>query len=161
MSFKSYATHTLPDGSLHLQDPHPLVFSGRDGLIAKFVQASPARASEPWILEPAELHALAVPALVAAQRVIVFEQTEEHRVERLMLESVRGLSTDRTEMMFTFRPLVAVTGGAGEPSWKVNTAKAYTEGLELEGGVSALNATWRWGQPHLALGGVVCGGGNR
>jgi hypothetical protein len=161
MSFKSYAIHVQPDGSLHLDDPHPLVFSGRNGLIAKFVRATPERASEPWILVPAELHALASPELVVVRRMIVFEQTEENKVERLMLESVRGISTDQTEMMFTFRPLVAVAGGASGPGWKVNAGKAYTEGLELEGGVSAPRASWRWGRPHLALGGVVCGGGGK
>lgn len=158
MSFKSYTTRDQPDGSVHFDDPHPLCFSGRDGLIARFVRASPDRASEPWILEPAELHALASPALAAVRRTIVFEQTEGDKVERLMLESVRGLSTDRTEMMFTFRPLVLVADGAGRPCWRSNPSNAYTEGLELEGGVSAPTASWRWGRPHLALGGVVCGG---
>ena len=154
MSFKSYATHVQPDGSLRLDDPHPLVFSGRNGLIAKFVQVAPTLASEPWQLDAAELHALASPELASRPRMIVFEQTEGTTVERLMLESVHGISTERTEMMFTFRPLGAAAGGS---SWSVNITKAYTEGLELEGGVAALNGTWRWGKPHLALGGVVCG----
>jgi len=65
MSFKSNVTHEQPDGGLLLDAPHPLVVSGRYGLIARFVAASPARAQVPWQLVPAELLALASPELVA------------------------------------------------------------------------------------------------
>ena len=157
MSFKSCVTFTLSDGSLQLDDPQPLLFSGRNGLIAKFVLTSPGRAAGPWKLGPAELLALAAPD--ASRRMIVFEQTEETLLERLALESVYGISAEQTEMMFTFRPLVAVARADGAPTWRLSPDKTYNEGLMLEGGVSAPTGSWRWGQPHLALGGVVCGTG--
>ncbi|MGA3006844.1 MAG: hypothetical protein ABSE59_03020 [Opitutaceae bacterium] len=159
MSFKSYATHALPDGSLLLQDPQPLVFSGRKGLIAKFVLASAECANGRWQLGPAELHALALLERDGQQRMIVFEQMDQTTLELLALESIYGVSTERTEMLFMFKPLVVVTCGASLQVRRPSTDKIYTEGLELEGGMLAPTASWHWGRPHLALGGVVCGGG--
>lgn len=158
MSFKSYATRAQSDGALILDDPQPLVFSGRHGLIARFVLEAGERASQPWQLGPGELHALAASTLRGSDRVIVFEQAEDAELELLALEAVHGISTERTEMMFLFKPLRVVSGGVPLRVQPASGKKTYTEGLTLEGGAFAPMASWRWRRPHLALGGVVCGG---
>lgn len=158
MSFKTYAIHVQPDGTLGLDDPHPLRFSGPKGLIAKFVLTCWQRGEERWQLSSAELHALASPEWKNRQRLIVFEQSEETKLERLAVESVQGISTQQTDMMFTFRPLQAVARVGDVATWRARSDKTYTEGLMLEGGVSGPTGSWRWGRPHMALGGVVCGG---
>ena len=50
MSFKSYAIRSTIDDLITLDDPQPLVFSGRHGLIAKFVLSEKERAMNPWKL---------------------------------------------------------------------------------------------------------------
>ena len=156
MSFKSYLIR--PSGAgLALVDPQPLVFSGRQGLIARFVTAERERAFRQWCLGGAELHGLASPPLSGSGRMIVFEQIEEDAVELLTLESVRGVSSERTDMMFTFRPLRVVHRTPALVVEAVTGGLTYTEELTLDGGVLALAAQWRWRRPHLALGGVVCG----
>jgi len=157
MSFKTYATHPQPDGTLCLSDPHPLKFSGPNGLIAKFVLGASRLRAERWQLNSSELHALASPAWGNSQRLIVFEQSEDAKLECLAVESIQGISTGQTEMMFSFRPLQAVARVGGEAVWRLIPDKTYTEGLILEGGVSDPSGSWRWGRPHLAIGGVVCG----
>lgn len=157
MSFKSYAFCRDSDGSQVLSDPEPLVFSGRQGLIARFVLGTAKRTEQPWRLCPGELHALALPALQLRERLIVFEQAEANTLELLVLEDIHGLSHERTEMMFRFRPLRLLGCvpqlRVGEPA----ANRVYTEELSLDGGVTAPTASWRWRRTHLALGGVVCG----
>lgn len=161
MSFKSYAFQGQPDGSLWLGDPQPLVFSGRQGLIARFVLAAGGRAEKPWRLCPGELHTLATPALQLHERLIVFEQTENETLELLVLEAVHGVSTERTDMMFRFRPLEVLSRAPQLHVRHFDGGKVYTEELSLEGGLMAPAASWHWRRPHLALGGVVCGAGGR
>ncbi len=157
MSFKSYATSQLPDGSSVLTDPQPLVLSGRHGLIARFVLGAPKRAAERWALCPGELQALAAPPLMAGERMIVFEQAKDAALEVLALETIHGISSDRTDMMFAFRPLRVLERS---PAFRVGDApgrRTYMEELALEGGVHAApSANWRWREAHLALGGVIC-----
>jgi hypothetical protein len=157
MSFKSYAQTVQPDGSWHLTDPQPLVFSGRHGLIARFVGQEKDRASEPWKLCPGELHALALPGELICDRVIVFEQSGGETLELLWLQDVRGVSAATTEMMFSFTPL---TVEQTRPALRVkepNVACAYGEDLTLDGGVANPTGSWHWRKPHLALGGVRLG----
>ncbi|HEY0944761.1 MAG TPA: hypothetical protein VGD81_05820 [Opitutaceae bacterium] len=161
MSFKSYAMHAQPDGCAWLDDPQPLVFSGRHGLIARFVLKAGERAARPWQVRTDELHALEPFLFTPGERVIVFEQTEDEELELLALEAVHGVSTERTEMMFLFRPLLVLSRKSGLCVKPAPAKKTYTEGLTLEGGVFAPMASWRWRRPHLALGGVVCGGDGR
>ena len=159
MSFKSYASFShAGDGSLVLHDPQPLVLSGRNGLIARFVAAEAGRADRPWKLCPADLHRLASPSLAAAGRHIVFEQTAEAQLELLLLQSVTGVSTEHTDMIFAFETLVVE---APSPHLRVRLPaqrRVYTEELSLEGGVLTPGGSWHWRKPSLALGGVVCGG---
>jgi hypothetical protein len=155
MSFKSYALRPQPDHSLVLDDPQPLVFSGVRGLIARFVQSSPSRAGRPWRLCPGELHALAFPDTLVRERAIFFEQVAEKGLELQWLQSVCGISGQRTEMMFSFTPVTLVRAGPPIAILPKTAACTYNEGLELEGGVLAPKGSWHWGKPHLALGGVV------
>ncbi len=159
MSFKSYASCSCSgDNALVFSDPQPLVLSGRQGLIARFVQAEPVLADRPWRLSPEDLHRLANASLHAAGRQIVFEQTEDAQLELLLLQSVTGVSSDHTDMIFAFETLIVVERG---PTLKVrppSQRRVYTEELSLEGGVLCLRGTWHWRKPALALGGVVCGG---
>lgn len=157
MSFKSYATQALPDGSLVLEDPQPLIFSGKQGLIARFVLAEGDRAQEAWRLCAGEVHALAAPMLQTGERMIVFEQTEGDTLELLVLEAIHGVSTKQTEMLFTFRPLVVLSRTPRLCARHAEGGKIYSERLSLDGGALAPAASWRWQKPHLALGGVVCG----
>jgi hypothetical protein len=161
MSFKSYEISALPDGSLRLHDPEPLVFSGKNGLIARFVLTAGERAQERWMLSPGELHAVAIPDLPSASRLIVFEPAAHDRAELLELDVIHGTSGERTEMMFAFH---ALDVEARLPSLVVRRRSdntTYIEELSLEGGAFAPAGTWRWRRPHLALGGVVCGGPGR
>lgn len=158
MSFKSYAVTTLPDGSLLLDDPQPLVFSGRQGLIARFVLSAGERAQNRWALCSGELHALSSPALQMGERMIVFEQAEENALELLALKMIHGCSAERTDMMFSFQGLRVRTRAPRLCVEGTDTRRTYVEELSLEGGVFALAASWHWRRPHLALGGVLCGG---
>lgn len=156
MSFKSYALRSDNDRLIVLEDPQPLVFSGRNGLIAKFVLREKERAMQPWKLCVGEIHAIAFPAGLVRDRAIVFEQAEDAERSLMWLQSVSGISNAKTEMMFQFMPLAVVT--QNPLTVKIpETAKIYGEDLMLEGGVLAPNGSWRWQKPHLALGGVVVG----
>jgi hypothetical protein len=155
MSFKSYALHRQPDGILVLDDPQPLIFSGPHGLIARFVRSDPSRASEPWKLCAGELHALAFPETLVRERAIFFEQVAEGKLELQWLQSVQGVSGQRTEMMFSLSPVSIVHAAVPIAIHLPAADRVYHEGLELEGGVLSPNGSWHWGRPHLALGGVV------
>jgi hypothetical protein len=155
MSFKSYALHPQPNRTLVLDDPQPLVFSGPHGLIARFVLSDPARASEPWKLCAGELHALAFPDSLVRDRAILFEQATGGVLELQWLQSVQGISGQRTEMMFSFSPLTVIHSCGPLAILPPTSARTYNEGLQLEGGVLAPKGSWHWGRPHLALGGVV------
>jgi len=157
MSFKSYATSIQPDGSLLLDDPQPLVFSGKHGLIARYVLGAGSRAEGPWRLCPGELHALATPRLQLRNRTILFEQADHDTLELLALEAIHGVSAERTEMMFRFRPLRLLSHAPVLHVTDADGGIVYTEELALEGGVSAPAGSWHWRKPHLAIGGVVCG----
>ena len=155
MSFKSYACHTLADGALEFTDPQPLVFSGRHGLIARFVLAEKERAAAPWKLCPGELQALAFPAGFTGDRALVFEEATDTTLELQWLQSIHGVSGTRTEMLFSLLPLTVEH--AGNPLRVRHPAvdRTYAEELILDGGVHAPEGPWRWCKPHLALGGVV------
>lgn len=157
MSFKSYARHFQPDGRWLLEDSQPLVFSGRHGLIARFVERETARASEAWKLCPGELHALALPGDFVRERVIVFEQIDDDRLELLWLRDVRGVSATTTEMLFTFTPLKIAQSRPQLLVETPNDACTYGEDLTLDGGVGSRTGSWHWRKPHLALGGVRLG----
>lgn len=154
MSFKSYALHSQPDGTWAIDDPEPLVLSGRHGLIARFVQSNPERAGRPWALCPGELHALAFPERLLRDRAIFFEQLTGDGLRLQRLQGIHGVSGRRTEMMLSFSPVTMVC--SGHPR-KIRRAagQIYNEGLELDGGVLAPTGSWRWGRPHLAIGSVV------
>ncbi len=156
MSFKSYAILSIADDLITLEDPQPLIFSGRNGLIAKFVLSEKDRAMQPWKLCVGEIHALAFAAKLVRDRAIVFEQAEDAQRSLMWLQSIAGISNAKTEMMFSFTPLTVV----GQNPLTVRRPAVdctYGEDLMLEGGVLAPNGPWRWKKPHLALGGVVLG----
>ncbi|MFT3782967.1 MAG: hypothetical protein QM790_13245 [Nibricoccus sp.] len=156
MSFKSYAIRSEVDGLVVLEDPQPLVFSGRNGLIAKFVLSEKDRAMKPWKLCVGELHAIAFPAGLVHDRAIVFEQAEDAERSLMWLQSVSGISNAKTEMMFQFMPLAIVSQNPLTVR-RGNVDCAYGEDLMLDGGVLNPTGAWVWKKPHLALGGVVLG----
>jgi hypothetical protein len=155
MSFKSYAFRALPDGALEFTDPQPLVFSGRNGLIALFVKSQPALAAEPWKIGADELHALAFPAGIPGERALVFEEATENTLELQWLQSIHGVSAARTEMLFSLLPLIVEHASPPIQVRRPAIDRTYGEELILDGGVDALDGPWRWCKPHLALGGVV------
>ncbi|AHF93740.1 hypothetical protein OpiT1DRAFT_05380 [Opitutaceae bacterium TAV1] len=155
MSFKSCALHPQPDGSIVLDDPQPLVFSGRHGLIARFVATEPQRASEPWKLCPGELHALAMPGVLVRDRAIFFEEVDGGRRQLQQLQGIHGVSAQRTEMLFSLMPLIVEHENAPLRIRIPDTGCTYNEELDLDGGVLQPEGPWRWAKPHLALGGVV------
>ena len=157
MSFKSYSVQSLEGGRLELSEPRPLVFSGRNGLIARFVQGEPRRAADAWKLCPGELHALAFAGLLVRDRLIVFEESDGATASYMWLQEVKGVSDARTEMLFSFVPLVLQHRGPPLVCGIVRE-RTYNEDLVLDGGVNEPAASWHWCRPHLALGGVVCGG---
>jgi len=156
MSFKSYAIRSIASDIITLEDPQPLVFSGRNGLIAKFVLSEKERAMRPWKLCVGEIHALAFPAKLLHDRAIVFEQSEDSDRSLMWLQSVTGISNAKTEMMFSFMPLAVVSQNPLTVR-RASVDRAYGEDLMLDGGVLSPNGPWNWKKPHLALGGVVLG----
>jgi len=156
MSFKSYAIRSTIDDLITLDDPQPLVFSGRNGLIAKFVLAEKERAMNPWKLCVGEIHAIAFAAKLVHDRAIVFEQSEDSDRSLMWLQSISGISNSKTEMMFSFIPL-AVVAPTPLTVRRANVDRTYGEDLMLDGGVLSPNGPWHWKKPHLALGGVVLG----
>jgi hypothetical protein len=156
MSFKSYAIRHTVDDQIVFDDPQPLVFSGRNGLIAKFVLSEKDRAMNPWKLCVGEIHAIAFPSTLVRDRAIVFEQAEDSERSLMWLQSISGISNAKTEMMFSFTPLAVV---AQNPLTAQRPAvdRTYGEDLMLDGGVLSPDGPWHWKKPHLALGGVVLG----
>lgn len=152
MSFKSYATLPLKDGSLELSDPHPLKFSGPDGLIARFVAAQPSRAAAPWKIQHDELNSLSG---LSGERALVFEEAGEGSLELQWLQDIHGISDTRTEMLFSMLPLKVESATRPLRVRYPTINRVYAEELILDGGVGALEGTWRWCKPHLSLGGVV------
>ena len=159
MSFKSFSVQSLDGDRLALSDPQPLVFSGPHGLIAGFVLGEPQRAASPWKLCPGELHALAFADTLVRDRIIVFEQNEGATRSLMWLQEVHGVSAARTEMLFSFVPLVVEDRGPTPVVCRAIPYRIYREELVLDGGVFAATADWRWTRPHLAIGGVVIGRG--
>jgi hypothetical protein len=159
MSFKSFSVQSLDGDRLALFDPQPLVFSGRNGLIARFVRGEPRRAASPWKLCPGELHALAFPDTLVRDRLIVFEESDVAARSLMWLQEVHGVSAARTEMLFSFVPLVAEDRRLTPVVCQAIPYRIYREELVLHGGVLASAADWRWTRSHLALGGVVLGPG--
>jgi hypothetical protein len=157
MSFKSFSVQTLDGDRLALSDPQPLVFSGRHGLIARFVLGEPKRAASPWKLCPGELHALAFASTLVRDRLIAFEESEETKRSLMWLQEVQGISGARTEMLFSFAPLIVEDRGLMPVVCRAIPYRIYREELVLDGGVFAPTADWRWTRSHLALGGVVLG----
>jgi len=155
MGFKSYALHSRSDDSFILDDPQPLIFSGPQGLIARHVLSAGERAREAWKLCPGELHALALVERLVRDRIIVFEQVEDASLELLELESVNGVSSHRTDLMFSFSPLTVIQTHAPLIARRAAAGRTYGEELALDGGIDAPKAAWRWSKPHLAIGGVV------
>ncbi|MFT3869467.1 MAG: hypothetical protein QM715_13515 [Nibricoccus sp.] len=156
MSFKSYAIRPDSDNLIIFEDPQPLVFSGRNGLIAKFVLGEKERAMQAWKLCVGEIHAIAFPAGLVRNRAIVFEQTEDIDRSLMSLQSISGISNSKTEVMFQFVPLAVVA----QSPLTVRRGKVectYGEDLMLDGGVLNPVGSWKWRKPHLALGGVVMG----
>jgi hypothetical protein len=156
MSFKSYAIRSEADGLIVLDDPQPLVFSGRNGIIAKFVLGEKDRAMRPWKLCVGEIHAIAFAAGLVHDRAIVFEQSEDAERSVMWLQSISGISNAKTEMMFQFLPLAVVSQNPLTLKRGL-VDKTYGEDLMLDGGVLSPNGSWHWRKPHLALGGVVVG----
>lgn len=156
MSFKSYAIRTTRDDLITLDDPQPLMFSGRKGLIAKFVLSEKNRAMSPWKLCVGEIHALAFPAKLLHDRAIVFEQAEDSERSLMWLQSISGISNSKTEMMFSFMPLAVVNQNPLTVQ-RAAVDRSYGEDLMLDGGVLSPEGPWLWKKPHLALGGVVLG----
>ena len=156
MSFKSYAIHSTIDELITLEDPQPLVFSGRHGLIAKFVLSEKNRAMRPWKLCVGEIHAIAFPATLLHDRAIVFEQSEDANRSLMWLQSISGISNSKTEMMFSFIPLAVLTQNP-LTARRAAVDRTYGEDLMLDGGVLSPDGSWHWRKPHLALGGVVLG----
>ena len=159
MSFKSFSAQTLDGDRLALSDPQPLVFSGVHGLIARFVLGEPQRAAGYWRLCPGELHALAFADTLVRDRLIVFEESEETTRSLMWLQDVQGVSATQTEMLFSFAPLIVEDAGPTRVVCRAIPHRIYREELVLDGGVFAATADWRWTRKHLALGGVVLGGG--
>ena len=159
MSFKSFLVQTLDGDRLALSDPQPLVFSGVHGLIARFVLGEPQRAGGYWRLCPGELHALAFADTLVRDRLIVFEENDETKRSLMWLQEVQGISAARTEMLFSFAPLVVESVGPAQIVCRATPYRIYREELVLDGGVFAATAGWRWTRSHLALGGVVLGRG--
>ena len=108
MSFKSYAIRSEAGGLVTLDDPQPLVFSGGNGIIARFVLSEKERAMSPWKLCVGEIHAIAYARGLVHNRAIVFEQWEDHDRSVLWLKSITGISNAKTEMMFQFVPVAVV-----------------------------------------------------
>lgn len=156
MSFKSYAIRSTADDLITLEDPQPLVFSGRNGLIAKFVLSEKDRAMKPWKLCVGEIHAIAFAASLVHDRAIVFEQSEDAERSLMWLQSISGISNAKTEMMFQFTPLAVVSQNPLTVK-RGSVDCAYGEDLMLDGGVLNPTGPWTWKKPHLALGGVVLG----
>jgi len=156
MSFKSYAIRSTNDDLITLDDPQPLVFSGRHGLIAKFVLSEKDRAMKPWKLCVGEIHAIAFAAKLVHDRAIVFEQSEDADRSLMWLQSISGISNSKTEMMFSFTPL-AVMHQNPLTVQRSAVDRSYGEDLMLDGGVLSPDGPWHWKKPHLALGGVVLG----
>jgi hypothetical protein len=156
MSFKSYAIHSTRADLITLDDPQPLMFSGRNGLIAKFVLSEKDRAMRPWKLCVGEIHAIAFVEKLVRDRAIIFEQSEDSARSLMWLQSIAGISNAKTEMMFSFTPLAVV----GQNPLTVRRGAvdcSYGEDLMLDGGVLNPDGPWHWKKPHLALGGVVLG----
>lgn len=158
MSFKSFLVHSREGDWFALSEPRPLVLSGRTGLIACFVLGEPKRAAVSWKLTPLELQALAFGGVPVQDRIIVFEESDGAKFSYLWLQEVKGVSDARTEMLFSFAPLLVEHGGPPLVCRAV-PQRIYNEDLVLDGGVDAPAASWHWTKPHLALGGVVCGAG--
>ncbi|MBK9991593.1 MAG: hypothetical protein IPP19_12845 [Verrucomicrobia bacterium] len=156
MSFKSYAIRSTDYDLITLDDPQPLMFSGRNGLIAKFVLSEKNRAMNPWKLCVGEIHAIAFPAKLLHDRAIVFEQAEDSERTLMWLQSISGISNSKTEMMFSFTPLAVVNQNLLTVR-RSAVDRSYGEDLMLDGGVLSPEGPWHWKKPHLALGGVVLG----
>lgn len=157
MAFKSYHVSPTADGGRELRAPQPLVFSGRQGLVARLVLADPDRAARPWSFQPEDILAL-MAAAPEGPCWIVLEQTEGTDLRLSRLEKLTGVSTYQTEILLTLVPLTVTRRGPVLTVHEPASSRAWSEELALEGGAHAPAGSWRWCDRPLNIGATVVGG---
>ena len=156
MAFKNYHLVPAESGTWWLDAPEPVVLSGPNGLIARYVLADRKRAASPWQLTPLELLRLAG-APHPETRWIVFEQAESDGLRLSRLERISGISAAKTEMLLTLSPFAVIQAGPALFVRQPPDGRSWSEELALEGGAFSPSGTWRWCLRSLNVGATVLG----
>lgn len=170
MPFLSYQATPADNGGWLLEEPLPLIFSGRNGIIARYVKTSLGPDSDNlcWTLLPDDIQALMEPPSPPLQppadnvRWMVFVQKEGDHLRLSRILRIRGTSNRQTELLFTFSPLHPAPSSDDVESdqhlvQEPSHARQWSEELALNGGIASLDDTWTWHVRELNLGAAVIG----
>lgn len=158
MGFIHYKAKEQEAGLFELRDGRKLVFSGKEGLVARWIGANPEHSQKPWHVDAAAWLTLSLGNSPVAEDWVVFEQRDEAGNPRhARLLGVGGVcGNTKTEMMFSLVPLLSE---GSSPILKVRLEqkqRIWSEELSLEG-VFPGQGTWRWCAPKLAIGAATVG----
>jgi hypothetical protein len=167
MPFQSYEATATNNGEWLLQNPLLLLFSGNNGIIARYLRASlPMPENQCWTLLEDDIQDLMDPAPpppgppAARHRWMIFAQNENGGLRLRRVERIRGLSDRQTELLITLSPLILKSLSTDRTRCVVQqppNARQWSEELALDGGVSNLSGPWTWCARELNIGAAVVG----
>lgn len=141
----------------HVTNIRPLRLGGADGLIAKHVKSLGSASESTWNLtEPTLLKSSGGQSGCDA---VFFRPGGEADglIEIYRVEAVQGIcSGDRTDLVFSFAPLLMREVGAGAWDIEEMAKRVLCESLSLSGGPSG--GRWLWTDSPMSLGATVVGG---
>ena len=155
MSFKAYTVTPLSDGTWRLTRPEPVRFSGRRGLVAQRLSAQ--FPSGRWSATDEEWLRMVAPT-TTEPRWIVFEQSEDDTLRISRLTAINGLALGgRTELLLQFSPLTVCRATPVLIASAPSEARAWSEGLALDGAADRADSSWLWCERALNIGATVLG----
>ncbi|MDX2187476.1 MAG: hypothetical protein SFV32_11125 [Opitutaceae bacterium] len=156
MAFKIYTITPMGTDRFLLGDPEPVRFSGKRGLVARFLEShSPDQPS--WSQAESDWIRLVDP-LDQRQRWIVFEQTEMEEVRLSRLMKIAGTDhRGQTELLLTLRPLQVIEERPLLTCIAPRDGRAWCEELALDGSPGRGDSTWNWCPRPLHIGSATVG----
>lgn len=157
MSFKAYTITPGPSDAWCFSRPEPVRFSGPRGLVSRRLSAQLPAGSARWSATDEDWLLMLEPG-AAGKRWIVFEQTETETLRVSRLTAIHGCAHGgRTELLLHFSPLKVVQSTPSLVAVVPATARAWSEGLTLDGATDRPGSSWLWCERELNIGAAVLG----
>jgi len=165
MAFLIYKK-TAADGNASYEQLKPLKLGGRDGLLARHIQALPAADLRSWKLDTSALLRVAGEDPAVGNITVLFDVTGRNSTSVCLYELVKVHGSCRdtsTQLALDFVVVLDQEIGDGAPAYarkfKVEIParpRLLGETLSLSGGPGG--GDWKWGTPPMQLGATVVRG---